>query len=240
MKSFILAILFSLSFPYFVGVENANAVTSYEKISARLNDYVAEALSLKPSEIEIATLKPANGAMQFFPGKVTHIRPAKLEKLLGRVLFALTTQPPQGRIFVQWVLADIARLQKVVVVTHPLKRHHVIEKGDLSIQTIRVKNRETPYASDPGRLVGKRMKRALRMGQAIRTDRIEENPIILRGDRIVLSLKIGGLSIATTGLAKEDGLLGALIKVVNLDSRKTVMAKVIGPAQVRVASMGGE
>ncbi len=237
MKHFFLIILLSLSFLYSGIIEIANAATPHEKISAQLNRYVAKALSLEHSEIEIAALKPANGGRQLFPGKVTNIRPASPGKLLGRVLFALTTKHPQGNPFIQWVLADISWVQEVVVATHSLKRHHIIEKGDLSIQKIRIQNLQTPYATDPIRLLGKRMMRSLRTGQAIRTDRIEDTPVILRGDRIMLTLSTGGLSISTTGKAREDGLQGDLIKVINLDSRKTVIAKVIGPGRARVSSM---
>ncbi len=223
-----------------MGIATAGATTPHEVISARINRYVAKALSLQASDIEIAELKPASGARQLFPGKITHIRPAKPGKLLGRVLFAVTTKQARRNTFVQWVLADIARIQEVVVATQSLKRHHVITRGDLGIQKIRIQNRAIPYATDPNHLLGLRMMRSIRMGRAIRTDRLEEAPVILRGDRITLSLRRGGLSISTTGKAKEDGLQGALIKVTNLDSRKTVIAKVIGPGHVRVGPMRRE
>lgn len=236
MRRLLLITVLALFPFFFTGIEQVNAVTAHEKISTRINHYVAESLSLAPSEIEISELKPANGAKHFFPGKITGIRPAKSEKLLGRVLFALTIQQAQQRPFVQWVLVDIAWIRAVVVVTQSLKRHHVIEQGDLKIQKIRVQNQDIPYATHQSPLLGKRLMRSLRTGRAIRTDHIEEAPVILRGDRIILSLQAGGLSISTTGLAKEDGLQGALIKVINLDSRKTVIAKVVGPGQVSVGS----
>lgn len=240
MKSLLIIIFFSLSALHFVGVDTAKAITPHEKISRQLNRYVADALSLDASEIEISDLKAASSSRRLFPGKITHIRPAKPGKILGRVLFAVTMKQARGNPFVQWVLADVAWIQEVVVATQSLKRHHIITRDDVGIQKIRIQNREIPYATYPAALVGLRVMRSLRTGLAIRTDRLEEAPVILRGDRIMLTLRTGGLSISTTGKAKEDGLQGDMIKVINLDSRKTVIAKVIGTGHVRVSTMAKE
>lgn len=162
------------------------------------------------------------------------IRANNPRRLTGRVVFVLTMRQAGGQPFVQWVTAEVVRIQRVVVAKSLLKRHEVIDAEDLEMKEIRLRGRRQSFETNPEALIGKRTIRSLKKGTAIRMDLVEEAPLILRGDRISIVLESQGLKISTLGKAVEDGLHGERIKVVNLDSKKIVVGEVIGQGRVRV------
>lgn len=201
---------------------------------SELGVYVAEQLAADVSEIEIEGLTPMNGSEAFLPGKILKIRPASRNHYLGRAVFIVTLQGNDGGPFEQWVSADVARIQNVVVTERTLQRRSVIEQGDIRLQSLHIRRHRSRYVSDPAGVVGKRLTQSLRKGVPIRSDQVEVAPLVQRGDRVTLTLQSGALQIITSGEAKEDGHRGETIKVLNLDSKKTVFAEVAGAGDVRI------
>ncbi len=224
-------IVFSLGFPL-----SLEAGSIEEDISNRLQNYVAERLSVDVSEIEIAHIGPMNGRLQLLPGKVTKVRPSNASHLLGRVVFFLTMQQAKRKPVVQRVNAEVARVLKVVVAKHRLQRHQVVGRDDLEMQTVRIRRKHQRFETDPGVLIGKRMVRSLKKGDAVRLHFVEDAPVILRGEQVTISLEFRGLTITSLGKAAEDGLRGEMIKVVNLDSKKVLFGEVVGQGRVRIGN----
>ena len=216
------------------------AETAEQLMASELGVYVAEQLAVDVSEIEIEGLTPMNGHKSFLPGKILNIRPASRNHFLGRAVFIVTLQENNGGPFEQWVSADVARIQNVLVMERTLQRLSVIEEGDIRLQSLHVRRHRSRYVSDPEGVVGKRLTQSLRKGVPIRSDQVEIAPLVQRGERVTLTLQSGALQIITSAEAKEDGHLGETIKVLNLDSKKTVFAEVAGAANVRIVLHTGE
>jgi len=220
---------------------NQDALSHKEEIRALIQLYVANSLSSGPEEIHVRQVLPANGTnvtngRSFqWSGKVIGIRPGSQGRLLGRALFVLSIKDNEGGTKTRWFTADVEKIERVVVTTRSLKRHHVLGPDDLTIKTLSVTRRRNRYIGHPETLIGKRLTRSTGKGLPIRTDRIEETPLIFRGDRVMLLLESRGLRIMTSGKAKEDGFLGKIIGIQNLDSRKVVYGRVIESGIVKVS-----
>jgi flagella basal body P-ring formation protein FlgA len=63
---------------------------------------------------------------------------------------------------------------------------------------------------------------------------IETPPLVQRGDIVVMIAETGELKISTQGEARQRGGRGDRIKVMNLDSRKSVYGCVVDRNTVRV------
>lgn len=231
MRTLLLIAVFCLTQ---IGLASGAAPFLDDPVSNRLREDIAARLSLDPSKIEILQLVPMHGNAKLFPGQVLQIRPSNPRRLIGRAVFVLSIQGPDGQNRMQWVSAEVVRLQDIVVTKSALKRHELIGAEDLEIKEIRLRGSRQRFETDPQVLIGKRTMRSLKKGAAIRMDWVEDAPLILRGDRITLLLETVGLKISTLGKAVEDGLHGEQIKVVNLDSKKIVVGQVIGQGRVRV------
>lgn len=209
-------------------------------ISGRIQAYVAKRLSVTLPEIEVARLAPINnGHGPLISGDVMDLRPSNPGKLLGRVVFIVTMRQPGKPPIVQWVSGEVSRLQEAVVAKRVLRRHHVIRPEDLETQSVRIRRQAVVFENNPDVFIGKRMVRSVRKGEALRSDLVEKAPVILRGERIMITLALKGLRLSTFGKAKEDGFLGEVIKVMNIDSRKVIFAKVIAAGHVIAGLNGG-
>jgi len=203
-------------------------------VAARLRGFVADELEVDVSEIDLLRADPANGQRQILPGKILRIQAATRGHLLGRAVFRISMIDGRGQAFSQWVRADIEQLRKVLVAKKTLRRHQVLTQGDLVIAEIRIRHSKNGYETQAKHVIGKRLTRPLRKGQPILSRFLEEAPMIHRGEQVTITLQAGGLQIITLGRAKEDGQLRQLIKVMNLDSKKVVLAEVVRPGDVRL------
>ncbi|MFQ5580908.1 MAG: flagellar basal body P-ring formation chaperone FlgA [Nitrospiria bacterium] len=236
MKTFLTAgfILLSL-IPWNLARADLGGISHKEKIKAMIQLYVANKLSSGPEEIHIRKIVPTNGGSFQWSGKIKGIRPGSRERLLGRVLFVLSIEEDGREPGSIWITADVEKSQEIIVASRHLKRHHIIHPSDLDIRSIFVTRQRNHYLSQPEKLIGKRLTRSTRKGVPIRADLIEETPMILRGDRVMLLLESRGLRIMTLGKAKEDGFPGKIIGIQNLDSKKVVYGKVVEPGVVKVS-----
>jgi len=206
-----------------------------EEIADLIREYVTRQLSSGPEEIRVNRVISTNGGPLRWSGEVKGVRARTPRRLLGRVLFILSIKENDSGTTSRWVTAEIERVQEMVVASRSLKRHHVLGPTDLMVQTISVTRQWDDYVIRPEAVIGKRMIRSIRKGVPIRSDLVEEAPLIHRGDRVMLVLKSRGLQIMTLGKAKEDGFQGGIIGVMNTDSRKIVYGEVIEAGVVKVS-----
>ncbi len=237
MKRFLLTGMLVLSAWIYTNpvlAEKNTAEMADERIGSAIRFYVAEQLSVDASEIEVEALTAMNAQKRIQSGKVLKIRAANRKRFLGRAVFVVSVRGAAGNFFNQWVSADVSQRVHVVVAGRKLRRLHVIEAADVHLQAIRLRHTRRRYLLDPEVVVGKRLTQSLRKGTPIREDQLEIAPLVRRGDRVTITVRSEGLQIVTTGKAKQDGQLGEMIRVMNLDSKKTVFAEVVTSGDVRI------
>ncbi len=132
----------------------------------------------------------------------------------------------------QWYLyttAKVARTQTIVVTSSPISPGTVLGTDNLTLAEVDVNSiRHTPY-TDIQVLLGARLKYRVRPGQAVQSNML---CFICKGDRITISAVAGGMQVKTSGVAKQDGILGDTIRVENTNSHKQVIAEVASTREV--------
>jgi flagellar basal body P-ring formation protein FlgA len=88
--------------------------------------------------------------------------------------------------------------------------------------------------SDPDALIGKTAKRALLPNTALRAADVMETPAVRRGEPVTLMFEAGGLRLSLRGRAMGDAAVGAMVKVLNPQSNKTLDAIVESQGVARV------
>ncbi len=211
------------------GAENT-AQNPHEAISL----YVAKQLSVDVSEVTVEGLTAMNGQKDLSTGKVLNVSAANRNRILGRAVFVLRIQGLNGAPLEQWVSADVSQIVEVVVAARKLSRLDVIEAEDIHLQSMQIRRVRRPYLSKPQEVLGKRLRQSLRKGMPIRGDQLEIAPLVRRGDRVTITVRSKGLQIVTSGKAKQDGQLGEMIRVMNLESKKNVYAEVVNAGDVLI------
>lgn len=202
------------------------------KVGAAIRTYVAGRLSSKESDIRVRLVQPPEGEAD--SGERIEVKEGSRGGLLGRVVFLVSSRPNGKPAVYQWVTAEVELIRSVAVSVRSLRRSDVIKAGDLEIRSIGVVRHGEPYVVDPELLIGKRVVRSIGSGVPISLEMVEAAPLIRAGDRVTLLVESAGLRIATVGRAKEEGFLGKLMAIVNLDSHKIIYGEVVDASTVRV------
>jgi len=105
-----------------------------------------------------------------------------------------------------------------------------LELSRISIQTSKYDGGDIPESADE--ILGKKLKSNLEAGSPIYLHDVEPLYLVKRGDRVRLYANSGTVSVETVAKALDYGALGDIIRVINLDSRRTISAKVAGKGAV--------
>jgi flagellar basal body P-ring formation protein FlgA len=133
-----------------------------------------------------------------------------------------------------WASVTLEVIAPVVVSRTPLARYQTIDETDIQVRMMDMAALSGPVITDPAAVVGKRMRRNIAANTALRTDLVEFPPLVRRGDVVTIVAESDGLRITARGEVRKKGRQGERIGVVNLDSGKTIYARVLDPRTVRV------
>lgn len=135
----------------------------------------------------------------------------------------------------EWQLALHGQLwQEVWGALSRLDRGQALDRSLLAVQKVNVlrdKQAFLPAEADPALY---EMAQSVPAGRPLTKRDVNERPLIHKGQVVEVIAKQGLLNVHMKALALEDGVLNALIKMRNLDSRKDFNAQIINENQVEV------
>jgi flagella basal body P-ring formation protein FlgA len=176
-------------------------------------------------EIEILDLTPEAELPKDPPDKVYLISGP-----LGKAVFSFGYRSGQ-RVIIQ---AQIRALDWAVATRRPLKRGQVIDKEDVYRALVDVRRMPKDSLTRLEGAWGKVVTQSLEINMPITENCLGDVPVIKRGQRVTLIISAPGLKITTQGEAREDGLPGRQIRVVNLYSNRDVRGIPIDDSSVKV------
>ena len=110
---------------------------------------------------------------------------------------------------------------KIIKLKKSLEKNDIIKLND--IETVLVeKKHQSSFFSTKKELVGRKLKKNLKMGQILHPRHLYESFDINNGDIISIVSNLGNVSVTVSGEAQDSGNLGDLIKVKNLKSGKII------------------
>ncbi len=127
--------------------------------------------------------------------------------------------------------------QELVALPVPVRRLNpgaVIQPEDLHLVRLRAGQARGEVVRAAQDAVGMTLRRQLAPGVPLALADLTRTPIVVKGARVTMELRAGGLALAAPGLALEPGVQGERIRVVNPSSRAVVEAEITGPDRVRV------
>jgi flagella basal body P-ring formation protein FlgA len=83
---------------------------------------------------------------------------------------------------------------------------------------------------------GYSLKHPMRAGQAIRQSDLTKPELVARNETVTIVYQVPGITLTVIGKAADPGALGDTINVLNVQSKRTIQATVIGPNRVSVAA----
>jgi len=162
------------------------------------------------------------------------IVPGRNEDYLGQTLLALHLFVDGAPIRKIWVNATISVMAEVVVVSRPLGSRQPVETSYVSIERRDLADLPSDVMRRIDDVIGNRTTRMLYPGTVMRSGMVSLPPLVTRGEIVKIVASKGPMTITATGMVKQQGAKGDLVRVVNTDSNRIITARVTGPGAVAV------
>ncbi|MBE9547564.1 MAG: flagellar basal body P-ring formation protein FlgA [Proteobacteria bacterium] len=167
--------------------------------------------------------------------KITcRIRSNRNEDFIGNSVFAVRFYEEGVFLREKTVRARLDVLMDVVVSTKSLPRNTRINRDDVILIKKWLDRIPLNIISNMEGVVGKRLRTSVKPNAEITRNMVRSIPMVKRGKLVRIVLENDSMRITTIGLSEQDGMLGDIIRVKNVSSRKTVYARVMGNSLVRV------
>jgi flagella basal body P-ring formation protein FlgA len=130
---------------------------------------------------------------------------------------------------------EVLVLREVMVAVNGVARGGAIADGDVQLVKRALHTIPgTPILGGPDVLKGAVAKRYVAKGTVLVEGAFDLPPLVRSGSMVSVKVVSGGLTIIASGQAVSDGAMGQLIRVVNLDTRKDFVARVVGENRVEI------
>ena len=223
----------SLHLPETVEVTADGVEISPDKIENMVKRFILKKVPWDSKSVAI-TVSPVK-AITLDPGEVTYEMSARQkEDFLGSTNISLIFLVDNREAKKIQVNAKIAVMQDVLVSNRSLKRHDVITEEDVRLEKMNLAELRADVMTDPGEVLGKRAKRTIEVNTPLRLNFLEVPPLVKRGDMVTIVAESDVLKITTKGFVTESGCKGEMVKVINVNSRKELFAKVRDARTVEV------
>jgi len=168
-------------------------------------------------------------------GRLTYrVVPKRNEDYLGRTILALHLFVDGMPVRKLWVNATIAVMADVVTVVRPLGKHQHIQRADVSLERRDLSDLPSDAIGRIEDVVGNRVTRMVYPHTVLQPGMISLPPLVKRGDIVKIVANTGIMTITATGMVKQKGRKGEMVRVMNTDSNRIVTARVTGPGAVEV------
>lgn len=156
------------------------------------------------------------------------------EDFIGNTAFSVSFYEDGVFLGKRIVRACLEILMDVVVSARSLDRNDVIDQGDIRVVERWFSRSPRNIISDPGEVVGKKLRRSVKPNTEITGNIVEDIPVVEKGKPVKIVVESGLLGMTTFGISEQDGMRGELIRVKNITSKKMIYARVMGNSLVKV------
>lgn len=204
-----------------------------EQLRGAVQTYLEQEWKQKVATVSVTVLEPVDPVTVSSGTIGLHVIPSKIEEGPGRRLFRMAVMDGKSQKTIQ-VVADVTVMIDAVVPNRFLKADELIDVGDIKTVRTRVHQVNHPFMTNERDVIGMSATRPLPPDVPLRSAFVRPPLVVKKGDRVLIEVQRGGLSIRTYGITKSSGQVGQTITVSNLDSGRELTAKVVGPSLVQV------
>jgi flagella basal body P-ring formation protein FlgA len=183
-----------------------------------LSDLITE-----KAEIEFAHEMPSNG---YFKVRLPetgivdpeHIPEFWMDRKSGKFVAIVVTSGGS-----KWRINGSATLMvPTPVANRKIMPKEIIREADVAIIDIPFARIGSYILTSKEKIVGMEVRRVLMQGRPIQNQSLSPPIIIARGSRVTIEFRIKSLLISARGKALDDGYLGGDLRVINLESNKSL------------------
>jgi len=215
---------------------NNSRVLSQQEVDSAVQSYLETRLNNRNGDVEIKSITfPRNKILLSGIGKVQLLVKAPPNtRFIGRTPLILRVIRGSSEIRRIWVTAEIAVYIDVPVARRPIRAMEALKATDFEFRRQDMASMPSDTITSPAELHGAVAVRPLSPGNMVRKSNIKFPFLVKRGHLVHIHARRGQLSITAIGKSLDAGRKGDLIRVVNIDSKKPVHARVVESSSVEV------
>ncbi|MFH1090541.1 MAG: flagellar basal body P-ring formation chaperone FlgA [Pseudomonadota bacterium] len=220
--------------PEQIVVERESQTITEAWVRKAVKDYLAGIDPYRSEEWELLTLR-TSPLPQLPAGDLGHkiiLTNAANPSRLGLNIFLLVDGREAGHI---QALAVVDLKVETIVAARMLDQGQQIKPGDLKVARLSISQITSGALSDMTKAHGLVCRRRLQAGQSIAEDDLNKPNLVNTGDLVTIVAQSGQLKVTSRGRVKNPGAVGENVTVINLNSKKTIVAKVVDAKTVRVS-----
>ncbi len=131
-----------------------------------------------------------------------------------------------------WVSSEIRIHAGVQTAARKIARGTILTDDDIVEKQTEITDLRTAYVRDPVDVLGKVSRRSFSPGDPLTRDAFTDPYLVKNGETVRLRLERNGMVLTSLARAEQNGKLGQVIRVRNLDFSTILKAQVTGRAQV--------
>jgi flagella basal body P-ring formation protein FlgA len=209
-------------------------IMNHEILTKAISEHIEKNMPWPADSARIELLSQLSAIVADKVGLSFKVSSRSRDEYLGDTSF--TVRIFQNNVFFkeETVRVRIEVLREFVVSTNNLGRDALITTNDISLQKKWVRAIPFNAISALEDATGKIMCVSIRPNTEITRNMLKELMPVKKGKMVHITLDNGVMKIMAMGLSEEDGAEGAIVKVRNITSSKTIYARVIGQSKVKV------
>lgn len=163
------------------------------------------------------------------------IKPAReLPGYLGKIPLLITFRHGKGQEKRVLVTVHVESLGDALFAKRAIKKRKLITEEDLEVRRVDLGNMPPGVLTRSEDVVGRKTTQAIGEEAVLTQDLVDLAPMVSRGDIVLVIAERDGMKVSTLAEVKTQGRRGDVVRVMNLESKKTVYAKVMDHHTVRV------
>jgi flagella basal body P-ring formation protein FlgA len=125
---------------------------------------------------------------------------------------------------------------EAAVPARPIAQGEVLKVADVIVTRRPKAEFSAGVFTNPEQLVGLAARRSLPAGRALRQTDLQKPELVARNENVTITYEVPGIVLTMRGQALESGAQGDLISVLNVQSKRTIHATIVGPGRVTIAA----
>jgi flagella basal body P-ring formation protein FlgA len=205
-----------------------------EKIASLIRAHLQNTTFWKESEIVIRSVGNMNGMEN--PPADSELRIASAKPLIGQKHISIPIEIVQaGQVLRScWISASITIRAEVLTAARQIPSGKILSADDVERKSIEIPDLRTAYFRTPEDALGKIARRRFSEGEALTGEHFAEPFLVRSGETVRLRLEREGIVLTALARAEQDGKLGQMIRVRNVDFSTPLKAQVTGRAEVKM------
>lgn len=157
-----------------------------------------------------------------------------IQEMKGRIVVPVRLVFHDNTSELVYVTTDVRVYTTVTVAARTIHRNSTVGYADLRTELRDITDLRSLPAAPEQLISNVRATRTVTAGRIITLDMIEPEPVIRRGDKVMVVARCNNLRVTTYGIAREDGWKGKRIRIKTTGARRELYAEVSGPSVVTI------